>query len=133
MSGFPDSVEMVTQRIGMMPGVPLVVNVLPVDFLKRLPLIHVTPGGGVESMLERTERVNVDVYSPYPPLSGEESAEALARRVHSWLVPGVSTWFDVPAGLADEVVCDPTPTTVPYQIDDVALVSAAYHVTSRRQ
>ena len=135
MSRFPDAVQMLKERIEMMPDAPEVVKVLPVDFLEHLPMVHVTSGGGVESAIDRMERVNVDVYAYFPPETEEVSAEALAGRIHDWLVPGwgASGSFEVPSGLADDCVCDPIPVPVPYPIDDVALVSGAYHVTSRRQ
>ncbi|MCI6583456.1 MAG: hypothetical protein MSC45_00100 [Mobiluncus sp.] len=135
MSSFPDVLPMLIERIRAMPNPPLVVDLLPTDFTARLPIVHVTSGGGVEGYIDRVVRLNVDVYAGFPPAAGEESAEVLAGRVHDWLVPGggVDSDFFACGALADKVVCDPTPTLVPYPFDEVALVSAAYHVTVRRQ
>ncbi|MCU9996281.1 hypothetical protein [Mobiluncus mulieris] len=135
MGVFPDVVQMMVERISQLPDAPLVVKVLPVDWREQLPVVHVTPGGGTQGFLERVTRINVDVYAAYPPDEGSESAEVLAERIHEFLVPGVgfASCIETTEGFADEVECDPIPTTIPYQIDDVALVSATYHVTTRQQ
>lgn len=135
MGVYPDVVQMMVERLSQMPDAPLVMKVLPVDWREQLPVVHVTHGGGTQGFLERVTRINVDVYAAYPPDEGGESAEVLAERIHGFLVPGVgfSSCFETVEGFADEVECDPIPTTIPYQIDEVALVSAAYHVTTRQQ
>lgn len=82
-------------------------------FTDELPVVHVRPRGGTQSFLDRSDRVDVDVYAanPLAEHAADEGALDIAERLYTHLAQGP---HDTNAGLIDAVRVERTPTLTAY-------------------
>jgi hypothetical protein len=94
------------------------------DFADELPAVQIILLTGVEGFLDRTDRVQIDVYA-----EGEKAAK-YAEAVKQRFV-GANVTIDPELGLLDVIVAEVVPHDVPYPSDRINVSSAVYRVTTR--
>lgn len=90
----------------------------------NLPAILVYRTGGTEDGVLREDRIQIETYA-----KGSTAANDLAMEIHEAIV-GVPHDVDG-IGLLDNVAALVIPDEVPYESDDITLVTASYRVSTR--
>lgn len=120
---YANSVDMVRAVVdSLYPGVSAAW--LWQDFMNELPVVHIRSRGGTQGFVDRSDRVEVDVYAANP-MTGEATPGAgaldIAERLYAHLIEGP---HDTKAGLIDAVHAERTPTLNAYTgVTDVASFS----------
>lgn len=97
----------------------------PADFTDHLPAVAIYPlPGGVETVIDRTDRIGVDVYAV-----GTDSMH-VAEAVRSVLCDGYPG-RETSAGYLDRIWPESLPTDVPYADPTVTQTQTVYRVTAR--
>lgn len=97
----------------------------PADFADHLPAVQVYPlPGGTESVIDRTDRIAVDVYAV-----GTDSMN-VAEAIRAALCDGYPG-RDTTAGYLDRIWPESLPVDIPYADPAVTQTQTVYRVTAR--